>query len=190
MLEIKKRDELHSDQPDGRGKPTCKDGGSLVFRPPRSEDGPQVSQLIAASPPLDVNSAYCNLLQCSDFADTCIIAERRDEVLGWISGYVKPVEPECLFIWQVAVAAEGRGEGLAGRMLDELVRRPALNGCSTLSSTITKDNAASWALFESFARRHGAQLHRSPRFERERHFTGAHETEWEVRIAPLTNPSQ
>ncbi|BBE34511.1 hypothetical protein SmB9_21690 [Sphingosinicella microcystinivorans] len=70
-------------------------------------------------------------------------------------------------------------------MLDALLERPALQGVLSLTTTITEDNAASWALFESFAGRHGATLRRTPRFDRERHFGGEHETEWEARIGPL-----
>jgi L-2,4-diaminobutyric acid acetyltransferase len=88
-------------------------------------------------------------------------------------------------VWQVAVAASARGEGLAGRMLDALLTRPAILGATTLTTTITEDNAASWALFTAFARRHGAQLSKSPRFERDAHFAGAHDTEWQASIAPL-----
>ena len=156
-----------------------------VFRVPAAEDGVRVSRLIAGSPPLDTNSAYCNLLQCSDFAGTCVLAEREGEVVGWLSAYRRPADPECLFVWQVAVAADARGEGLAGKMLDELLARPAAAGANALATTITAANAASWRLFETFARRHGASIDRSLRFDREAHFAGAHDSEWEVRIAPL-----
>lgn len=152
---------------------------------PEAEDGPRVSRLIAASPPLDANSAYCTLLLCTDFRETCVLAESGDQLFGWISAYRPPAAPERLFIWQVAVASEARGLGLAQRMLDSLLERPAVAGASELTSTITEDNAPSWAAFRSFARRHGAALNQSPRFEREAHFAGAHATEWEVRIAPL-----
>lgn len=155
------------------------------FRKPDAADAHKVTRLVDSSPPLDTNSAYCNLLQCSDFRDTCVVAERGGELIGWTSAYRPPVAPETLFVWQVAVAPEARGEGLALRMLDELLVRPAAAGASVLTTTITADNGASWALFEAFARRHGAILTKSPRFEREAHFAGAHETEWEARIAPL-----
>jgi L-2,4-diaminobutyric acid acetyltransferase len=157
---------------------------------PKAADGPAVSRLIAECPPLDVNSAYCNLLQCTDFAETCVLAERGGKPVGWISAYRPPAAPECLFVWQVAVAREARGEGLAGRMLDELVFRPAAAGAVALTTTITADNVASWSLFEVFARRHGATLERTPRFECERHFAGAHDTEWQARIAPLPTISR
>jgi L-2,4-diaminobutyric acid acetyltransferase len=161
----------------------------LLLRSPVAEDGPAITALIAASPPLDTNSAYCNLLQCSDFADTCVVAARGGRVVGWISGYRPPSHPERIFVWQVAVDASARGEGLAGRMLDTLLVRPAVHGCTTLSTTITEGNGASWALFSAFARRHGATLTRLPRFERGAHFAGAHDTEWQASIAPLPSAS-
>ena len=157
----------------------------LTFRRPTAADGPAITALIAASPPLDTNSAYCNLLQCSDFSGTCVIAERAGQIVGWISGYRPPASPDVFFVWQVAVSAAARGMGLAGRMLDELVSRPELRGAATLTTTITEGNAASWALFTAFARRHAATLTKSPRFEREAHFAGAHDTELEARISPL-----
>jgi L-2,4-diaminobutyric acid acetyltransferase len=166
-----------------------REGGPIQFRMPCAEDGPRVSGLIAASPPLDVNSAYCNLLQCTDFRETCVVAERAGKLLGWISAYRPPAEPDRLFVWQVAGDPDARGEGLALRMLEALLARSAAAGATTLSTTVTADNRASWALFKAFARGHGATLTKSPRFEREAHFAGAHDTEWEVCISPLPDMS-
>ncbi len=156
---------------------------------PSAEDGPRVTGLIASSPPLDTNSAYCNLLQCSDFRETCVLAERGGELLGWISGYRPPTHPERLFVWQVAVHANARGKGLALKMLDALVQRPSAAGATTLTTTITADNQASWRLFQAFADRHGATLTKSARFEREQHFAGTHDTEFEASISPLPTQS-
>lgn len=157
---------------------------------PQAEDGPGVSRLIASSPPLDRNSVYCNLLQCTDFRETCVLAERSGKLVGWISAYRPPQSPEQIFVWQVAVDSSARGEGLALKMLDALLARPAVAGAQALTTTITEDNGASWALFQAFARRHGAALSKSPRFDRGAHFAGAHDTEWEARIAPLPSISK
>src|SRR3546814_7919148 len=90
------------------------------FRMPKAEDGAAISKLIAACPPLDRNSAYCNLLQCSHFADTCIVAERDGYIAGWISGYRPPSEPDRFFIWQVAVSETARGAGRSEEHTSEL----------------------------------------------------------------------
>lgn len=155
------------------------------MRKPRASDGAQITALIAASPPLDCNSAYCNLLQCTDFAETCVVAECEGRVLGWVSGYRPPSVPDRIFVWQVAVDASARGEGLARRMLDALIARPAVAGARVLTTTITEANAASWALFTAFARGHGANLTKVLRFDREAHLGGSHDSEWEAHIAPL-----
>src|SRR3546814_14667808 len=50
-------------------------GERSVLRTPLTEDGPSISRLVGDCPPLDVNSAYCNLLQCTHFVDTTVVAE-------------------------------------------------------------------------------------------------------------------
>ncbi len=161
----------------------------LVLRQPRATDGPAVTALIAACAPLDPNSAYCNLLQCSDFAGTCVVAERGGQLVGWVSAYRPPSDPDTIFVWQVAVAAAARGGGLGGRMLDALIALPDAQGATRMTTTITSGNPASWALFGSFARRHGAQLEKTLRFDCAAHFAGAHDTEWQGAIAPLPSAS-
>ncbi len=160
-------------------------GQDLKLRKPITTDGPAITGLIAACPPLDINSAYCNLLQCTDFADFCIVAERGGQPIGWVSGYRPPLAPEDFFIWQVAVAAAARGQGLARQMIKALLARPVNAGVTHLITTVTDDNRASWALFEGLARKWRVPLHKSDRFERDAHFAGAHATEWQARIGPL-----
>lgn len=157
----------------------------VLLRQPTSEDGAAVHQLIAACPPLDTNSLYCNLLQASHFAATSVAAELDGALVGFISGYIIPDRPNTLFIWQVAVAGQGRGQGLAGRMLREILARPACAQVAYLETTITPDNAASWSLFRSLARKLEANCADSVMFDRERHFGGQHDSEMLLRIGPI-----
>lgn len=105
--------------------------------------------------------------------------------MGWISGYRIPTEPQTLFVWQVAVAREARGHKLGKRMIKKLVSRKTLNDVTHIKTTITRDNAASWGLFNSVASELGAELSSAPHFNREEHFGGAHETEHMVTIGPF-----
>jgi diaminobutyrate acetyltransferase len=161
------------------------DAATVTMRRPRGEDGPAVTALVSACPPLDPNSAYCNLLQCTHFADSCIVAERDDELAGWISGYRLPREPSRLFVWQVAVSPNARGQGLAGRMLDALLERPEAAGVTHVVTTVTLSNRSSRAMFRSWARRHSAILAECKQFDRHRHFGGKHATEWRIEIGPM-----
>ena len=156
------------------------------LRPPNAEDGYALHQLIARCPPLDCNSVYCNLLHCSDFADTAIAAENAEgQLVGFISGYRPPSRPDTLFVWQVAVDPSQRGQGLALRMLLTLTERLAAQGVRYLETTISPDNAASQALFKkAFARLH-INFDTRTLFSRAEHFAGQHEDEELYRAGPL-----
>ena len=106
-------------------------------------------------------------------------------MIGWVSGYRPPSDTGTFFVWQVAVAPEGRGKHLASRMINHLLARPAQGGVTHLLTTITADNAASWGLFQHLAHIWGAPLERRPFFEQDTHFAGAHPTEFMARIGPI-----
>ena len=141
--------------------------------------------MIAACPPLDPNSAYCNLLQCTDFADSCIVAERGGGVVGWVSGYRPPAAPDNFFVWQVAVHERTRGHGLGGQMLSHLLARPALAGIRYVETTVGPDNQASRRMFAGLARRLGTSVAESPLFPASLFGGQGHEDEELLRIGPF-----
>lgn len=157
----------------------------IEIRRPSTTDGYDVNQLVTSIPQLDDNSAYCNLLQCSHFAGTSAIAVTDEEVLGFISGYTKPDQPDTLFVWQVAVSSTARCQGLASKLLKHILQRTRTSPFRYIETTITADNEASWALFSSIARNYDAQLNRSLLFDRSQHFGDQHDSELLARIGPL-----
>jgi len=158
---------------------------NVVLRAPELKDGMAVFRLVERCPPLDTNSSYCNLLQCGHFADTSVAADIDGELVGFISGYLVPERTDTLFIWQVAVAEQARGLGLASRMLAQLLIRLASQDINYLETTITQDNQVSWALFKSIAKKLSADFQSSAWLDREAHFDGLHHSEMLVRIGPF-----
>lgn len=158
---------------------------TLRLRAPELADGATIWELIRDCGPLDDNSMYCNFLQCDHFSDTCVVAELEGEIVGWVSGYIVPSEPETLFIWQVAVAESARGMGVGKRMLAHLLDREACAEVTQLKTTITRDNQASWALFTSLADGLEASMDREAHLKKDEHFDGRHPTEYMVTIAEL-----
>lgn len=152
------------------------------MRKPNATDGAAIWALVKACKPLDENSMYCNLIQADHFRDTCVVAEVDGEIAGWISGHMIPSQ-DALFVWQVAVSPTARGLGLGKKMLLELIERDASDGATSVMTTITRDNDASWGLFRSFARAIGGDLTDAPHFERDTHFEGQHDTEHMVTIS-------
>lgn len=158
---------------------------AIVLRQPQGEDGYPLHQLIGECPPLDPNSIYCNLLQCTHFAATGVAAELDGRLVGFISAYIPPEKPDTVFVWQVAVHGDARGTGLGKRMLREIIERPACRNVRFMDTTITEDNDASWGLFLSFARDLDAETERSVFFDGDTHFGGQHDSEYLLRIGPF-----
>lgn len=141
---------------------------------------------------VDDNSPYSYLLIGEYFGDTCVIAEREGDVLGFVTGFRRPDEPRTQFVWQIVVGEAGRGEGLGSKMLEALVDGPGPGTpADCLEATVTPDNAASQALFRSFARRRSAECVETVLFRREQFpvDAGEHEPEVLFRIGPWPDRS-
>lgn len=139
-------------------------------------------QLVRTSGVLELNSAYCYLLMAKHFGATCFVAERGNALLGFVMAYRPPAQPDTAFVWQIGVAAETRGQGIAGRLLDTLVEE---SGADYLEASVGESNEASRALFSGFARRRGAAIDADTDFINAAEFPGEHETEKRFRIGPL-----
>ena len=160
---------------------------TFSLRIPQATDGHALNQLVERCPPLDTNSVYCNLVQCTDFSATSIAAENPEgELVGFISGYRPPSRPDTLFIWQVAVDDRMRGQGLASSMLLELIRRTADAGVRWLETTISPGNNASEALFARAFRELGVSAETQVLFDRATHFDGLHDDEVLYRAGPFS----
>lgn len=159
----------------------------LTLRLPTLTDGMDVHRLIESSPPLDTNSSYCNLLQCSHFASTSVAAVADGALVGFISGYLIPDRPDTLFIWQVAVAEQARGQRLAAKMLDHILSRTYCKNIRYIETSITEDNQASLAVFKSLANTLDADISVTPWMDKALHFSDLHDSEPLVRVGPFTH---
>ncbi len=156
----------------------------IEFRTPVSTDGVRVHRLVEACPPLDRNSVYCNLLQCTHFARTAMVAEINGEMVGFVSGFLVPDRPKVYFLWQVMVGENGRRKGLARQMIIRLLQRLG-PGVNYLETTVTPDNKASAGMFRSLAKHLGTTCSVTPFFDKDNHFRGRHESEHLFSIGPI-----
>lgn len=157
----------------------------VILSAPGVRHGASIHRLVEACKPLDLNSTYAYLLLCEHFAETCVHAQRGGRTVGFISAYRPPKESDVLFVWQVAVAAEMRGRGLARAMLRELVNRPVLRDCRYLETTVSPSNMPSRRLFHSLARERGAAITERVLFSEADFGPEPHERETLIRIGPF-----
>jgi L-2,4-diaminobutyric acid acetyltransferase len=165
--------------------PKSPTGAPTVFRHPRVADGLALWRLVDEAGTLDLNSTYAYLMVCRDFPDTCIVAEQAERIAGFVMGYRPPQKPDTVFVWQIGVALDARGHGLASRVLDRLMQSEACATVRFLETNVTPSNRASRALFESLARRLRAPLEELEGFEGSLFPDPSHEPERLLRIGPF-----
>mgnify|MGYP002623084569 CR=1 FL=1 len=159
---------------------------AIVVRTPKPADAKEISRLVRESGTLDINSDYAYLLVCHHFNQTSVVAEFDGHLVGFVVAYCPPHVSATVFVWQVAVSSDVRGQRLGSRMLDDLIQRGQESGNRFLEATVTPSNVASRALFESLARRHDVNCKVSPLFPAEMFSDeGDHEAEDLFRIGPF-----
>lgn len=157
----------------------------VSIRPPTLDDATAIHALIASAPPLELNSCYTYLLLCSHFADTCAVATDGKRIIGFLGGYRPPADPSVLFVWQVAVAPQGRGQGLGRQMMEHILARDGCAEVRWLEASVTPSNEASAGLFTGAAARWGVACTVSDWLSSGHFGAAAHEPERLFRIGPF-----
>lgn len=114
------------------------------------------------------------------------MARQKDRIGGFLSAYRVPENPNALFVWQIAVHADARGHGLAGRLIQNVLEREHCRDIQFVEATVSPSNQASTRVFERLAERLNGRFERKPLFEQV-HFGGAeHEPEDLIRVGPFS----
>ncbi|HZJ81490.1 MAG TPA: diaminobutyrate acetyltransferase [Guyparkeria sp.] len=135
---------------------------AIRFREPRLEDGARVHQLVKRAGTLDLNSAYLYFLLADHFRSTCALAENGQDLVGFVTAYRLPDNPDTLFVWQIGVDASARGQGVASGLLETLQGRDWFGDIKRIELTISPDNPASKALFTRWAEKLGRSIRHEP----------------------------
>jgi L-2,4-diaminobutyric acid acetyltransferase len=157
---------------------------NIQIKSPDSDYGFQISELIKNSPPLDLNSTYLYFIQSHYFNKTCAIAVNEiDRVIGFVSGFQDPRKKDTLFIWQVAISKDARGNGLASKLIHFILQEhPHMQFIET---TITKDNISSISLFNKISQELNTNIIEKPFLDKTKHFLNQHDSENLFRIGPF-----
>jgi L-2,4-diaminobutyric acid acetyltransferase len=159
---------------------------SIILRPPRPTDGQAMWAMARDSGTLDLNSPYAYVLVGEHFAATSVVAvDERDRLVGFVSAYQPPSEPDAVFVWQVAVDPAQRGAGIGRRLLHEVIAKARARGAVALTATVTPSNEASRRLFQAVATDRGARYEEQPLFDADLFPGEGHEPEHRIHIGPV-----
>ncbi len=162
------------------------DGETIKVRRSRLEygDGGAMWRLARESGVLEDNAEYTYHMFSHFFGETSTVADLDGKAVGFVAGFRPPYRQDSLFVWQIAVAEEARGRGLAAAMLHGLVQRlsPRIH---YLEATVTPDNEASMRTFRKIARDLDTSVTEEVLFPGNRFHGPSHEDEMLFRIGPI-----
>jgi L-2,4-diaminobutyric acid acetyltransferase len=160
----------------------------ISFQEPVPKDGSTIWELVKDCGRLDLNSAYSYLMLCEWFSDTCVAAKDGEELVGFVSGYRLPRQPDTLFVWQVVVAGGYLGQGIGLQLVQELLERQANQQVKYVIATISPSNAASIRLFTKLSEKLGTALEVTEKFPAQLfpESDQSHEAEFQYRIGPIS----
>jgi L-2,4-diaminobutyric acid acetyltransferase len=100
-----------------------------------------------------------------------------------VSGFQDPRKKDTLFIWQVAISKDARGNGLASKLIHFILQEhPHMQFIET---TITKDNTSSISLFNKISQELNTNIIEEPFLDKTKHFLNQHDSENLFRIGPF-----
>ena len=120
----------------------------ITITKPNKKYAKYIYELVQESKLLDVNSEYLYLLLCEHFSGTCSIAVCKEKVIGFVSAYILPEQKNTLFIWQMAVDDEFRGNDLARKLILNIIKREENINIEYINTTISPNNVASQNVFK------------------------------------------
>ncbi len=156
----------------------------IIIKKPGKYFSKSIFKLVKDTKILDVNSEYLYLLQTIHFRDTCSIAVINDEVVGFVSGYKIPESAETLFIWQMAVDEKVRGQGLAKKLMKNILTREEYSDIKYIHTTVSPSNKSSVRAFEKLAEELNTGMKAMSFFEKD-DFINQHEEEVLYEIGPF-----
>ena len=82
---------------------------------------------------------------------------KEEGIVGVVTAYTLPEDVNTLFIWQIAVHPDARGQGLASKLLMHLINMSS--NVKVIQTTISPSNTASLSSFKKLAQSLNATFH-------------------------------
>lgn len=105
-------------------------------------------------------------IMADHFADTFFVAKdgfKKNEIVGFMLGFVSQKLKGHLFVWQIAVSPKVQGKGVGSKLLKYTIDYcRKMDACSKIIATVETTNKASQYLFEKFNFSIASRIYKAP----------------------------
>jgi diaminobutyrate acetyltransferase len=119
-----------------------------VFKHPEEKDFLRIYKFVKNCKPLENYSEHFYKIMIRYFGDSCIVAEFKNELIGFILGFRSQVDKKKLFLWQIGVFSKYREQEIGKRMIDKFENLAEKKECKIIELTVDPENKPSFRFFE------------------------------------------
>lgn len=124
----------------------------------RETDVDKIRKFVKRSKPLDLHTVFTYWTLFKYFGDTCFVLEKEGRIIGFISSLLSSNQPDTLYLWQIGIDPDYRGNRYAEILLKRVVEAARAKDCKGLQVTIAHENRSSYRLFSRFALEQGLTM--------------------------------
>lgn len=130
----------------------------MYIRSLKERDIQSVREILAQGEPFVASyNHYIYWMLGKYFPSTCLVAERDDQILGYI-GALCAGEKQKIFVWQIAVKANIRGQEIGRKLLENIVVAAGNLGICQLEIAINDKNIPCKRMVEKLVRDFGGTI--------------------------------
>jgi len=119
----------------------------MIIKSCNSKDALLLRNLAKQCKPLDIHTHYTYWIICKFFGDSCFIISNENNPIGYIMTIVKN---NILFIWQIGILKEYRGNHYSKILLDSVKQYAINNNYSKILVSISPNNKSSYYTFQNY----------------------------------------
>jgi L-2,4-diaminobutyric acid acetyltransferase len=121
---------------------------SIKIRKTREGDFLKVHEFVEKCDVLVTHPEHFYKIILRYFGDSCFLAEKQGNVIGFLMGFFSQKTPSTYFLWQIGTDASMRREGIGKKLITYAEQDLKKRGCTRIELTIDPENTISKNLFE------------------------------------------
>ncbi|MCF7888088.1 MAG: GNAT family N-acetyltransferase [Candidatus Omnitrophica bacterium] len=120
----------------------------MKIREVKAEESSKVIELVKKCKPLEVYPDHIYRIIFRYFKDLCIVAEDKDQLIGFAMGFSAQNPDKTCFFWQIGVNPKVQAKGLGRKIVDYFEKKVKELGYNRIELTVDIENIPSQKLFE------------------------------------------
>ncbi len=149
----------------------------MIIRNCTVDDVSRVRLFVDQCKPLDLHTTVTYWTLFNYFSNLCFLMLEEEKVIGFVSGVKSSLDKEVVYLWQVGVAKNYRGNNYASLLLDHFFKASKNLDCSKIQVSIAPENEPSYNAFFKYSKEHSYNISQVGELKYEDELTGKKEFE-------------